>query len=429
MITIKAGKLFVEKYNEENGTNLTPKEVCCMLAEKAFKGGRHMINWTNSPFFGYLKEYRKFLDKKKKGLDCEEPSFTDAVDKFCDYVENRNCGLESALNVYGGCAEKGNDGDILPTTEFNYCDNIHFTIDERYCSFIGSFFQMCISGFSTVLNNKDLIWVMYESFNEYYKYIHENDVVEDKHLPAWNGCYFYQKMMPKPGFIDKKIKGNSIGTLSYLEFLEVIARNKDFKIKNLIFECFGNTNTTAGCVTLDLDDVYRWLDIMEKVVTNIDEEFDLEKYSKLFSKGNLLRMSFEAGEVTSNMLDPLYDFKRRRSEEEYKNKEGIKFLKIYLKYVMTTKEMELAKQFGAFLKDAPGRGKKSPSVKEEIKNIFSNRSLTKFGDAVFEFCKKTGVDPTIGTPFDVVTYFSTDNNATKLPEFVMYTKFNMKESE
>ena len=26
MITIRSGELFVEKYNEENGTNLTPKE-------------------------------------------------------------------------------------------------------------------------------------------------------------------------------------------------------------------------------------------------------------------------------------------------------------------------------------------------------------------------------------------------------------------
>ena len=420
MITIKAGKLFVEKYNEENGTNLTPKEVFCILAEKAFKGGRHMVCWVNTPFFNYLKDYNKFLSGK-----CEEPSFEESVEKFCDYVENRNCGLESSLNVYGGCAEKGNDGDILPTTEFNYCDNLHFTIDERYCSFIGSFFQICVAGFSTVLNNKKMLWLMYESFNEYYKYIHENDVVRDKQLPAWNGCYFYQKMMNKPGFIHKKTNGDSIGTLDYLEFLEVIIRHRGYNIKNLVFENFGQTNITAGCVTLDLDDAYSWLDIMDKVVANIDEEFDLEKYSKLFSKGNLLRISFEAGEVTSNMLDPLYDFKRRRSEEEYKNKEGIKFLKIYLKFIMTAKELELAKQFGAFLKDAPKKDKKVLSVKEEIKSILSSKNLTKFGDAVFEFCKKTGIDPTVGVPFDVVTYFSTDNNSFRLPEFVMYTKFNM----
>jgi len=420
MITIKAGKLFVEKYNEENGTNLTPKEVFCMLADKAFRGGRHMVNWTNTPFFNYLKDYNKFLDGKR-----EEPSFEEAVEKFCDYVENRNCGLESSLNVYGGCAEKGNSPDILATTEFNYCDNLHFTIDERYCSFIGSFFQICVAGFSTVLNNKKMLWLMYESFNEYYKFIHENDVVRDKQLPSWNGCYFYQKMMNKPGFIHKKTSGDSIGTLDYLEFLEVIIRHRENNIKNLVFENFGQTNTTAGCVTLDLDGVYSWLDIMDKVVANIDEEFDLEKYSKLFSKGNLLRMSFETGEVTSNMLDPLYDFKRRRSEEEYKNKEGIKFLKIYLKFIMTAKELELAKQFGAFLKDAPKKDKKVLSVKEEIKSILSSKNLTKFGDAIFEFCKKTGIDPTVGVPFDVVTYFSTDNNSFRLPEFVMYTKFNM----
>ena len=64
MITIRSGELFVEKYNEENGTNLTPKEIFCMLAEKSFKGSRHMVNWTNSKFFNYLKEYNKFLEKE-----------------------------------------------------------------------------------------------------------------------------------------------------------------------------------------------------------------------------------------------------------------------------------------------------------------------------------------------------------------------------
>ena len=379
-----------------------------------------MVFWSNSKFKYYLDAYNKFLNKKG-----EEPSFEKALREFCDDLENRNCDLETTLNVYGGCAEKGNEGDVLPTTEFNYCDNIHFTIDERYCSFIGSFFQMCIAGFSTVLNTKSMVWLMYESFNEYRKYIHENDVVRDKQLPAWNGCYFYEKMMKKPGFIESKIKGDGIGTLGYLEFLEAVVRHKENNIKNLVFENFGQTNITTGCVILDLDGVYSWLDIMDKVVTNIDGDFNLEKYSKLFSKENLLRMSFEAGEITSNMLDPLYDFKRRTKEKEYNNKEGINFLKIYLKYIMTAKEMELAKQFGTFLKDAPKKDKKALSVKEETKTILSSKTLTKFGDAILEFCKKAGVDPTTGVPFDVITYFSTDRNAVKLPEFVMYTKFNM----
>ena len=92
---------------------------------------------------------------------------------------------------------------------------------------------------------------------------------------------------------------------------------------------------------------------------------------------------------------------------------------------MTKKEMELASQFGEFLKNAPKKDKKVLSVKEETNKILSSNNITKFGNAVLEFCKKTGVDPSVGVPFDVVTYFSTDNNSFKLPEFVMYTQFNM----
>ena len=77
MITIRTGELFVEKYNEENHTDLKPKEIFRLLAEKAFKGGRHMINWTNSKFFVYLKEYNKARRLKKS-----EPSFEDALDEI-----------------------------------------------------------------------------------------------------------------------------------------------------------------------------------------------------------------------------------------------------------------------------------------------------------------------------------------------------------
>jgi hypothetical protein len=125
------------------------------------------------------------------------------------------------------------------------------------------------------------------------------------------------------------------------------------------------------------------------------------------------------------MIDPLYEFKKRRKDEEFKNKDGIKFLKAYLKLIMTDKEKELSKQFGEFIKDNQKRDKKSLSVKEEINNIFLSKNITKLGNAVIDFCKKASVDYSSGVPFDVVTYFVQDGNSSKLQEFLMYTKFNM----
>ena len=136
-------------------------------------------------------------------------------------------------------------------------------------------------------------------------------------------------------------------------------------------------------------------------------------------------MSFESGEVTGEMVDPLYEFKRRRKDEEFKNKDGIKFLKAYLKLIMTDKEQELSKNFCEFIKNAPKKGKKTMSVKEETNDVLTSKNVTKFGNAVIDFCKKAGVDHTSGVPFDVVSYFIQDGNSSKLQEFLMYTKFNM----
>ena len=55
MITIKTGKIFCDRYNQENGTNLSPKEIFCeIIAPMAFKSNKHLINITNSKFFTFL---------------------------------------------------------------------------------------------------------------------------------------------------------------------------------------------------------------------------------------------------------------------------------------------------------------------------------------------------------------------------------------
>jgi hypothetical protein len=430
MITIRAGELFVEKYNEENGTKLSPKEIFRMLADKAFRGGRHMVNWTNSKFFNYLKEYNKFLDGKR-----EEPSFEEAVEKFCNYVEDRSCGIETSLNVYGGCAlPKGADGK-MNVTEFNYCDNLHFSIDERYCSFIGAFFIITLdtackcakSKYFTIINNKSILWLLYSGFDKYYKFIHNNDGLDDKDLGEWNGCYLYETIMNHDEFTyNNKLKNNGIVPLDFLEFLEVICRADGLRVEVLELECLGQYNSSCGCVTLDLENVKGWFNIFNKIVANSDEEFDIDAYCKLFNKDNLLRVSMEYGEVTSDMIDPLFDLKTRMKNNEFNGKNRIKFLNEYLKVIMSKKENNMAKEFGQFLTKST-KNKKSISFKAELENIFSAKKVTDLGNAIVAMCNKANVPYNEGTtPYNVITHFTDDEkNREKLMEFLMYTKFNM----
>ena len=377
-----------------------------------------MVNWTNSKFFSYLKEYNKFLKGQK-----EEPSFEDALNSFCNELENNNCGVETTMNVYGGCAIP-NVGD-MQTTEFNYCDNLHFSVDERYCSFIGSFFQILVGNFATVIDNKEILWLMYRSFNEYYDFIRKNDVVADKQLPTWNGCYFYQEIMKRTEFIsDKKLKNDKINTINFLEYLEAVSKLDNISISNMMFENFGQTNITCGCITLDLNNVKGWFNIFERIVANEDEEFDIEKYCKLFNKENLLRVCMEFGEVTSNMIDPLFDLKKRMKNNEFSGKDKIKFLNKYLKLIMSEKEINMAKDFGSFLAES-SKSKKSYSFKSELEAIFSSKKNTDLGNNLIAFCDKADVPYNEGIPYEVITYFANDKSKDKFMEFLMYTKFNM----
>ena len=423
MITIRTGELFVEKYNEENHTDLKPKEIFRLLAEKAFKGGRHMINWTNSKFFVYLKEYNKASRLKKS-----EPSFEDALDSFCDELENFNCGIETSLNVYGGCGVASKKE--MPTTEFNYCDNLHFTIDERYCSFIGAFFLISLGQYCTVINNKDVIWMLYEkSFLEYYKRIRNIASDNDKQLPAYNGCCLYREIMGrKNNFIEeKKVECGHLKHITFIEYLEAISKLGNVKIMQ--FENFGNTNITCGCVTLDLNGVRGWFNIFDNVVTNIDEEFDIEKYCKLFNKDNrLLIASIECGEVTRDMIDPLFDLKKRIKTNDFNGNDKIAFIKEYLKYTMTIQEQELAKNFGHFLSDSVKTNKKY-SFKSEMEKIFNAKTNTHLLEAIRVFCDKANVQYNEGTiPYEVAQHFTLNENKNKLIEFLLFTKFNLKKN-
>jgi hypothetical protein len=250
-------------------------------------------------------------------------------------------------------------------------------------------------------------------------------VVADKQLPTWNGCYFYQEIMKRSEFIvNKKLNNNKVNTINFLEYLEAVSKLDNIKMSNMMFENFGQTNITCGCITLDLNNVKGWFNIFERIIANDDEEFDIEKYCKLFNKENLLRVCMEFGEVTSNMIDPLFDIKKRMKNNEFSGKDKIKFLKEYLKLIMSEKEINMAKDFGSFLAES-SKSKKLYSFKSELEAIFSSKKNTDLGNNLIAFCDKANVPYNEGVPYEVITYFANDKSKDKFMEFLMYTKFNM----
>ena len=132
----------------------------------------------------------------------------------------------------------------------------------------------------------------------------------------------------------------------------------------------------------------------------------------------------EFGEVTANMIDPLFDLKTRMKNNEFSGKDKIKFLNEYLKVIMSEKEISMAKDFGSFLSKA-SKSKKSHSFKRELEAIFSSKKNTDFGNNLIAFCDKANVPYNEGIPYEIVTYFTNDRSKDKFMEFLMYTKFNM----
>lgn len=409
MITIKTGKIFVNEYNRRNKTNLSPKEILLMMIDKAYRGGIHMDNWTNSWFFSYLLAYNKAIKKST-----ELPNFSRYVDEFCRNVEDNTYGIETSMQVFGGCGVPSKTS--MPTTEFNYCDNLHFTIDERYCSFIGAFLRVNIGSKSTVINDKDVIWTIYEGFEKYYEFIHNNDGVKDKQIPTWNGLYLYEKITKRNGYVDNNFDAKKgFKPINFVEFLEILSF-LDNKVNTLLFSTFEKTNKSGGYVTIDLDGVKGWFSIFKKVLKEIDEDFDIRTYVKLFGKEALIYKALEMGEVTSDMLDPLYEFKVGLQQD------NIKFLTEYLKLIMTKDEKDMSYALANFIIDVSSNSTKS--VKNEIEAIFSSHNNIKFMESIIAFCEKA--NSSMDKIKNIVSYFVDDANSGKLKEFLLYTKINCR---
>jgi hypothetical protein len=423
MNTIRAGRLFVEKYNEEEGKKMTPRDILCMLAEKAFKDNKFMVWWGNSKFHEYYKKYRKYENGDEK------PDFNETLYSFCDTLENFNVGVETSSNVYGGCAFPIDKDGCGPTTEFNFCDNIHLSLDDRYYSFIGAFFLIKVEGKSTTINNKDLLWILYDGFNKYYKFIRDNECMNTKQLDRWNGQYLYHRIKNGKKKFDAEpiIAGNDILEITYIEFLDMITRIDGNKVKYALFERFDKVNTTAGYVTFDLDGIRGKFSILKKILKDVDENFDIREYEKSFAKTGLMRKSLEFGEVTADMIDPLYDLRNDANRADIlsrNNAAAVKNLKKYLEIaIMKKEEIDLSKRFVEFIENS--RKKSKLSVKSELDAVLKPRDLTSFGNALITFCEKAGVKANDGTPMEVVDYFAQDENKKILKEFLMYTRFKL----
>ena len=408
MNTFRCGKLFCDKYNEVNGSNYTPKEIFCnIIAPLLFYGKKYLVNWTNSKFFVYLKS----LNEGEVQLNKE--TFTKVVNDFCDGVENDGYGVMTTMNVFCGCGIPSLKKDGL-TTMCCFSDNIHFTHDERYYTFIGSIFALQCEGWNIVINDKELIWELYSGIIKYRELLERNTNLNDKQLYAWNTAYLFTKVNnEKVSFIiDEFYKNDKLEINKKINFFNFLFLINKLKIKTNILEFFniGQYNKTCGAVLVNIDYINYISKLYEQLYHEVHEDFRYADFNKIIgSKHKLIYKAIENGAIYKGFFNPLTDIKDIK-----KNKFKIK----YIELIMTENVKKLAENFANELKNVKKKSKtnihEEDFFREKKQNILTQKILNLEKNDVFG---------------ETIEYIYSIKDKEELMNFLAYSEFKFNYSK
>lgn len=416
MITIQVGKLFCEMYNEENGTNLSSRDIFRdVIAPLLFNGKEHLVIWHNSKFYQWRYAHNKTWNPN---------DFENKLDEFCEGIESEKGGLEDSLKVFGGCAvpydEQLKYKNIPQKTLFAYAENQHFTIEERYYSWIGSAFLLNVNSgvknFAIGVNNKEFVKIMYKSVKAYRKMLEENVDIQGKKLYTWNTLYFYNYLHYNDvtSIVEKYYNGDILKSDLGFEHILFVCSKYLPNVKFINLESFDKTNITCGTVLVDNIYVNRMSDVLEKLYKDVHDNEDFSKFSfnKEFGGKNLLLKAIETGSVYDGFFDPLSDINFDKKLK--KNNLVIK----YIELIMNDENKKLAQDFISEIhRIIKNGGKNKKNIHFEIP--FSSN---KFIDSITEVINVSGEkeNPILNSMVEYILANS-QNNEFKL--MVSYLKY------
>lgn len=379
MITIRLGKIFCDKYNKENGTSLSPKEIFRGVIAPLVWKGREFLFYVSNDSFAQLVSHKKDTIKE----------YEKTLDTFCENVETDNkFNLMTSLNVYGGCVDF--DGKKVPSTYCLINDNIYFTIDERYQSFIGMCFQVCVDGFNVCVYDEDFVWLVFEALKCYREFLDSNDTIEGRQLLKWSGHYVSQKITngvvdPNDFFnITKKSKCVMKESIHITRLMVCLSKlgvcPKFFGISSV-----GQTNTSLPMVMVNtgaIRNLFRFYDIVSK---DVDIE-DVKLFDSVFG-GDIIVEAIENGALTQNIITKhIVEYLK---DEKIKGTVSIK--EKIINSIMKKEDKQIAEELASLVvKCHKASGNKT--IKSELEDLWSSRTENRFINSVISLCDSSCVD-------------------------------------
>lgn len=269
MITSAIGKLFLEAYNEEYGTNYNARTFFIeQFYPLFFDQNKYMMTAGNSPLENPKLSWDDMI-KGKKPYETPEQRKS-RFDKLLKKIDESEADASIARGYPSLDATATTSGQVtnvqLPNTK-----------ESIFMSWIGDALGVGVQGgFSISFSHKGILLDIYKGWKLYRQILNETSMLKGNQINTWNGQwlshYFdtrsYDEEAPLAGYspyVANKDGILSIDTQTWTKILIGISRKyKDSQILGYIYS-IGQTNTTIGFIPFDLTQIRRPIHLYEKL--------------------------------------------------------------------------------------------------------------------------------------------------------------------
>lgn len=269
MITSNIGKIFLDAYNEEYGTNYDARGFFLeQFYPLFFDQNKYMMTAGNSPLENPKLSWDDMI-KGKKPYETPEQRKS-RFEKLINKIDES----EADASIARGYASL----DVTATTSGQVTDmKLPNSQEEIYTSWIGDALGIGVQGgFSILFSKKEILLDIFKGWKLYRESLNKTSMLKGNQINTWNGQWLshyyddrvYDEKMPLAGYNPYNTNKDgliNIDTQIWTKILIGISRKYDnSQLLGYIYS-IGQTNTTIGFVPFDLSQIRRPIHLYKKI--------------------------------------------------------------------------------------------------------------------------------------------------------------------
>ena len=269
MITSNIGKIFLDAYNEEYGTNYDARGFFLeQFYPLFFDQNKYMMTAGNSPLENPKLSWDDMI-KGKKPYETPEQRKS-RFEKLIKKIDES----EADASIARGYASL----DVTATTSGQVTDmRLPDSQEEIYTSWIGDALGIGVQGgFSILFSKKEILLDIFKGWKLYRESLNKTSMLKGNQINTWNGQWLshyyddrlYDEKMPLAGYNPYNTNKDgliNIDTQTWTKILIGISRKYDnSQLLGYIYS-IGQNNTTIGFVPFDLSQIRRPIHLYKKI--------------------------------------------------------------------------------------------------------------------------------------------------------------------